>query len=133
MTSRRTFLANTTILVLTTLAMAMTAVPARAADRMAELQAKFQQRFAEVRKYKDAGQLGETAVGMLDAVKPGGDAAVAKVIADENADRTELYALIAKKENTTADVVARTNARRNFQRAKAGDWLKADDGQWRQK
>jgi uncharacterized protein YdbL (DUF1318 family) len=134
MTSRRTFWVKATMLTAALLALAATPSAARAADRMDELQERFKQRFAEVRRHKDAGQLGETSAGMVDAVKAGAaDAALAKLIAEENADRAELYALIAQKENTTADVVARTNARRNFQRAKAGDWLKADDGTWRQK
>lgn len=105
---------------------------AQAADRMAELQDRFKQRFADVRRLKDAGKIGETSTGLLAEVK-GADATAAKVVADENADRQELYGLIAKKEGTSPDVVARTNATRNFQRAQKGDWLKADDGKWRQK
>jgi uncharacterized protein YdbL (DUF1318 family) len=128
MTSRRSVL---TKMILIAAALAFAGV-AQAADRTAELQERFKQRFAQVRSLKDAGKIGETSTGLLGEVKAG-DAAAAKVIADENADRQELYGLIAKKEGTTPDVVARTNATRNFQRAKKGDWLKADDGQWRQK
>ena len=132
MTSRRSMLTRT-ILTATALLLALGGATAHAAaDRMDELQDRFKQRFAEVRTLKDAGKVGETSAGLLAEVKSG-DAAAAKVVADENADRHELYALIAKKEGTTPQVVARTNASRNFQRAKKGDWLKADDGQWRQK
>ena len=132
MTSRRSVLTKM-FLALSALALAGAATsPAQAADRMAELQERFKQRFSDVRKYKDAGTVGETSAGLLAEVKAG-DAAAAKVVAEENADRQELYALIGQKEGTSADVVARTNAGRNFQRAKKGDWLKADDGQWRQK
>ena len=128
MTSRRSALTNM-ILVAAALAFAGAA---QAADRMAELQERFKQRFTDIRKYKDAGQIGETSTGLLAEVK-GAGAGAAKVVADDNVDRQELYALIAKKEGTSPDVVARTNATRNFQRAKKGDWLKGDDGQWRQK
>jgi uncharacterized protein len=132
MTSRRSLLTKM-FLCAAALAFAGAAPsPARAADRMAELQDRFKQRFTDVRKHKDAGTIGETSAGLLAEVKAG-DAGAAKVVADENADRLELYALIGKKEGTSADVVARTNAGRNFQRAKKGDWLKTDDGRWRQK
>lgn len=115
-------------------AMALVAgVPSLAmADRRDELQARFKKRFEQVRQYKDQGKLGETSTGLLEAVKDADDA-LRSLIEAENADRRELYRLIAEKEGTTADVVARTNATRNFRRAKSGDWLKADDGKWRQK
>lgn len=115
-------------------AMALVAgVPSLAmADRRDELQARFKKRFEQVRQYKDQGKVGETSTGLLEAVKDADDA-LKSLIEAENADRRELYRLIAEKEGTTPDVVARTNAIRNFRRAKAGDWLKADDGKWRQK
>jgi uncharacterized protein YdbL (DUF1318 family) len=128
MTSRRSVL---TKMILLAAALAFSGA-AQAADRMAELQDRFKARFADVRKHKDSGAIGETSAGLLAEVKAG-NAAAAKVVAEENVDRQELYGLIAKKEGTSVDVVARTNASRNFQKAKKGDWLKADDGQWRQK
>jgi uncharacterized protein YdbL (DUF1318 family) len=56
-----------------------------------------------------------------------------KLVDEENADRKELYDLIAKKEGTTAQLVAERNAKRNFEKAKHGDWLKGADGKWTKK
>src|SRR6478609_7910964 len=103
MTSRRSVL---TKMIMLAAALAF-AGAVQAADRMAELQERFKARFSDVRKHKDSGAVGETSAGLLAEVKSG-DAAAAKVVAEENADRQELYALIAKKEGTSVDVVART-------------------------
>ena len=104
--------------------------PAAAADRMDELQDRFKSRFAEIRRLKDDGKIGETAAGFVEAVK-GDD--VGGVLDEENTDRRELYALIAKKERVTDDAVAKQNALRNFRNAKPGDWLKGENGRWVQK
>ena len=103
------------------------------ADRQDELQARFKQRYAQVKQLKRAGQIGETTAGMVEAVKGGLDEAAQKLVSEENADRSELYELIAKKEGTTAAAVAERNALRNFQRAEAGEYLKGKDGQWHKK
>ena len=69
--------------------------------------------------------------GLIDAVKDA-DATARKLIDEENRDRKALYALIAKDEGIDADVVARRAAKRNFDKAKKGEFLK-DNGTWRQK
>jgi uncharacterized protein YdbL (DUF1318 family) len=107
------------------------AAPARA-DRLDELQGRFEGRFGELRRYKDQGKVGETTTGLVEAVAAADDA-LRGLIAAENADRQELYALIAEKEKTTAAKVAERNAARNFQKAKSGDYLKGRDGQWKRK
>ena len=99
------------------------------ADRQDELQARFKQRYAQVKQLKRAGQIGETTAGMVEAVKGGLEEAAQKLVSEENADRSELYDLIAKKEGTTAAAVAERNALRNFQRAETGEYLKGKDGQ----
>jgi uncharacterized protein YdbL (DUF1318 family) len=103
------------------------------ADRMDELQARFKQRFAQLKELKKAGVIGETAPGKVEAVKGKLEDENKKVVAEENADRTELYELIAKKEGATPAAVAERNAIRNFQKAAAGEYLKGKDGQWRKK
>ena len=42
------------------------------------------------------------------------------------------YKLIADKEGVEVDVVAKRAAKRNFERAKAGEWLK-QGGKWKKK
>lgn len=105
---------------------------ARAGDSMEELQARFKARFAQVQQLKTAGTLGETHLGYLDA--PGAvDEASSKLKDEENADRKKLYQLIADNEETTPEKVAERNAVRNFQKARAGEYLKGPDGTWKKK
>ena len=70
--------------------------------------------------------------GLIDAVKDA-DSALRKLIDDENADRKELYEILAKNDNITADKVAERAAKRNFEKAKAGEYLKGEDGKWTKK
>ena len=97
----------------------------------AELQKRFKERYPEIRKLKDAGTIGETDTGEVAFVKDR-DADAAKVVEDENADRHALYELIAKDEGTSVETVAKHAAQRNFDRAKAGDYLK-EGGKWKKK
>lgn len=113
---------------------AITNTGANAATK-AELQTKFEKRYPQILNFKKDGKVGETTTGIIEAVKSDylTDKTLAKLIEDENADRKELYKLIAEEEKTTADQVARAAAIRNFQKAKAGEYLKAADGTWKKK
>jgi uncharacterized protein len=104
------------------------------ADRQDELRERFKSRFGQIRAAKEGGKIGETTAGVLEGV-PGKslDDATRKLADEENADRQELYKIIADKEKTTADKVAQRNAARNFEKAKAGEYLKGADGKWSQK
>jgi len=99
--------------------------------RIKELQEKFKQRYEQVHDLKKQGVVGETYEGYLDFVKDKGSAG--QVVDDENADRKELYKLIAEKEGTTPEKVAERNAKRNFSKAATGDFLKGADGKWQKK
>lgn len=113
---------------------AITTTGAHAATK-AELQTKFEKRYPQILDFKKDGKVGETTTGIIEAVKSDylSDKTLAKLIEDENADRKELYKLIAAEEKTTTDQVARAAAIRNFQKAKAGEYLKAADGTWKKK
>jgi uncharacterized protein len=103
--------------------------------RKAELQARFRERDAALGAAKREGKIGETTEGLVDFVKSEfrDDAKLRRVVDDENKDRRELYEIIAKETGGTPDVVAEQNARRNYQRARAGEYLKTATGEWRQK
>lgn len=104
---------------------------AQAADKK-ELQQRFESRFPQLQSAKSAGQIGETSEGLVEAVKGGLDGNLQKLVSEENSDRRALYALIAKETDATPEVVAQRAAARNFDRARAGEWLKRG-GKWEQK
>lgn len=98
-----------------------------------ELKAKFKQRYPQLQALRQQGKVGETAAGYVEAVKPEFVAATSGLVDPENADRRELYGVLAKQTGTTPDAVATRNAARNFDKARSGEWLKNADGSWRQK
>ena len=106
--------------------------PTTRADQKDELKARFAERAAAIRKYKDAGKIGEDTAGLIEGVSAV-DPAVQKLIDAENADRQALYALIAKDQGTDAATVANRAARRNYEKAKTGDYLKTAAGEWKRK
>lgn len=117
---------------LTIVLAALILLPALAqADAMSDLQARFKARYPQLAALKQAGTAGETAGGYVEFVpgqKP--DQAAQQLVAAENSDRTALYKLIAAKEGTSADAVAQTNGKRNYEKAKPGEMFKQADGKW---
>ena len=107
--------------------------PSARADEMSDLKARFKTRYAKLESLIRNGTVGETHLGTVEAVKGRAlDATAANVVAEENADRGKLYAIIARQQKTTPAVVAARNARREFASAKSGEWLKTKDG-WKKK
>jgi uncharacterized protein YdbL (DUF1318 family) len=100
-----------------------------------QLQAKFEKRYPQLLSYKQQGRVGENMEGYVEAVKKEylDDKTLSKLIDDENADRKQLYGLIAADEKTTPDKVAVAAAKRNYEKAKSGEYLKGNDGQWHKK
>jgi len=107
------------------------AAVAAATPEEAALQKRFKARYPQIQQLKTAGTIGETDGGEVDFVKQK-DEKAAKVVEEENTDRKALYKLIADREGISADVVAQRAAKRNFDHAKPGEWLK-EGGKWRQK
>ena len=104
------------------------------ADRSDELRERFKGRLPQLREAKGSGTVGETASGYVEGVEGKSlDEKQKKVIDEENADRRELYKLIAEKEKTTEAKVAERNAARNFEKAGSGEMLKDKEGKWRKK
>lgn len=105
------------------------------ADELDDLKKSFKDRYPALKKLKSAGKVGETTKGLIEPVKAefANDSEVKKIVTAENADRTKLYQIIAKQQDTTPETVATRNAMRNFERAAKGDWLKRSDGKWVQK
>jgi uncharacterized protein YdbL (DUF1318 family) len=119
----------------TTLSLAAPVVSAaESAGRKEALKTAFATREADLVKAKAAGLLGETTAGLL-AVPAGAaaDPAAAELMAKENADRKELYALLSAETTATPQQVAERNAMRIYQQAPAGTWLQKRDGTWAKK
>ena len=104
------------------------------ASTVYELKNNFKKRYPAVIALKREGKIGETSTGTLEAVRPKfmKDPRVRKIMNAENADRETLYALMAQEQKTTPRVVARRNAKRNFSKARAGEFLK-QNGKWLRK
>src|SRR5688500_20397092 len=97
--------------------LAMLSLPAMtvfAADK-AELQKRFKERFPQLLQLMKAGTIGETDDGMVAAVKSA-DGKAEELMESENADRLELYKIIAEEQKTTPDKVAVRNAQRTYEK-----------------
>ena len=116
------------------LALAILPFAAQAASREDELKERFKERFPRIAELKTAGTIGETFAGYLEVVdKKSADKETQKIVDEENADRKELFKLIADKEGVTSEKVAERAGKRAFDKAKPGEYLKGSDGKWKQK
>ncbi len=105
------------------------------------LKKKFEKRHDEIVKQKDAGKVGETHEGYLEAIKEETlkkDKALKTLIDEENKDRKKLYAIVAKKQSTekqkvTAETVGNAAVKVKFDKAGDKEYFKGKDGTWRTK
>jgi hypothetical protein len=126
--TRRSFIVMS---LLTSLAFIPAVARAATEDQLKE---RFKQRYPKLVETKQPGTIGETYQGYVELVDEKSKDKDANALVDaENADRKELYKIIADKEGTTADVVAERNAKRVFEKAKPGEYLKGSDGKWKKK
>jgi uncharacterized protein YdbL (DUF1318 family) len=117
-------------------ATAVTAAADKEGDTRDEIINRMAKRLPKLRHYKDAGKIGETYNGLVEAVKEKDaqeDKALRQLATAENADRKAFYALTAKKFETTPEIVARSAGIRNFKAARPEHWLKLKSGKWVQK
>lgn len=101
--------------------------------------ASMAQRFQQLEKYFDSGAVGLTSGGLIEVRDQGAvplpeRAAVKRLVAEDNTDRSALYSAIAKANGHPeweADI-RQTFARRWVARARPG-WYYQDGGTWKQK
>lgn len=91
-------------------------------------------RFPQIRPWKAAGCLGENNQGLLEP-RPGQGCTpdVNALITAENADRTYIYDTLMQQNNIPASDANRVRAafaKSRMERARPGDWIQTDDGQW---
>lgn len=95
-------------------------------------------RFAALKPYFDAGNIGETNKGMIEVRDETGlnlqaKAALRNLVKDENADRTKLYAEVAKAlkiEASQIEKIQKIFAAEWAKSAAAGWWIQQEDGNW---
>ena len=106
-----------------------------------ELKERFKQRYSTIQKIKDAGKIGEVYTGFIEAlansflddkVDPDNPESqtIGDLIAAENADRNQLYHILARETGTEAESVGRRNAVREFEKAKPDHYLKPAKSGW---
>jgi len=103
----------------------------QAAEDLAAVRARMEQRLPTIDELKAQGAIGENNRGLLEVRGGGGNAS--SVASAENRDREIVYAEIAKKNNTSADQVGRARARRIAANSAPGVWLQRDNGEWYKK
>jgi uncharacterized protein YdbL (DUF1318 family) len=102
------------------------------------LKESMKKRFAELKPYYDGGNIGETNNGLVEIRDEAGlnlqsKAALRKLVKDENGDRKELYAEVAKALNIEASQIVRVQkifAESWIENAAPGWWIQQDDGKW---
>lgn len=81
---------------------------------------------------KARGEVGEQADGFLGVVR-GGDAALARAVAEINAGRAEVYREAGTKAGSSADVAGAAAAEHQFTRTPPGQYIKPAGEGWRRK
>lgn len=103
------------------------------ADPKSQLQQRFKERYPDLQKLRSSGKVGETSDGAVEAVNARLEKADQKLVDAENADRDELYKILAKELGTTAEKVAKINGARRIKELRDGEYYKDDKGQWHKK
>ena len=104
-------------------------------DAKEQIRGRMKERYPALVKAKSEGKIGETAPGLVEIIaeKDAKNETLKKLVEAENADRKQLYEMIAKDTKTSPEVVGKQNALRIFEKAEGDENFKGEDGKWRQK
>jgi len=105
------------------------------------LKESLKNRFALLKPYFEAGNIGETNTGLLEVRDESGlnlqaKAALRNLVKDENGDRAKLYAAVAqalKIEASQIEKIQKIFAAEWAKSAAAGWWIQQEDGTWAKK
>ena len=107
---------------------------------IARITASMAQRYPDLEKFFASGAIGLTNNGNIDvrdlnSVALPDRATAKRLVAEDNADRAQLYSEVAKANNHPEweSDIRKSFARRWVAKAKAGTYYQADDGSWKQK
>jgi hypothetical protein len=96
-----------------------------------KIKARMKERLPVIKSLKAEGVIGENNKGYLEFI--GGNKAKENVVNAENSDREKVYSAIAKQQGTTVDLVGKRRATQIVKKAKPGQWLQDQSGNWYQK
>ncbi len=125
---------NTPFLRLLALTVALflgTAATVAHAQDLGAIRARMEKRLPQVDALKSQGALGENNRGLLEVRAAAENADT--IAAAENADRSTVYAALAKQTGSSAELVGKTRARQIAANSAAGVWLQRDSGEWYKK
>jgi uncharacterized protein YdbL (DUF1318 family) len=114
-----------------------TAAMTQSRDSRKVIEARLEQRYPQILAAKRQDKIGETWKGLIEVIDPAKstESQLKAIVEQENADREELYEIIAAE--TTEDGVKVSAARvgersgqRNFRRAKSTEYFKTREGVW---
>ena len=108
-------------------------LPALQANNAETIKQNMIKRLPRIQELKKDGLIGENQQGYLEAVQSNLPAADKELIEAENADRKSVYEAIARQQGTTAELVGKLRAKKIFEQAKSGEFLKQEDGTWKKK
>jgi uncharacterized protein YdbL (DUF1318 family) len=102
------------------------------AEDLGAIKARMSQRQNTVDALKDRKVVGEDNRGLL-APRGSLSADEQKLVSDENADRSAVYAAIAAQTGVSAEDVGRARAQKIAAASKPGLWIQSADGTWTEK
>lgn len=96
-----------------------------------EIIARMKARLPVIEQLKNAGVVGENNLGYLEVRDNSAD--TKNAVDTENSDRKQVYAAIAAKNGTSAELVGKRRAIKLAKEAGKGQWLQNEQGGWYQK
>jgi uncharacterized protein len=87
-------------------------------------------RYPQLEAAKQRGEIGEAWTGLTGVVDPAASAETRAMVEQENQDRRNLFAIIARETNSTVDEVARQNRIRMYRLAGAADFVQDAQRRW---
>ncbi len=98
------------------------------ASQAASIKDRMAARIPAITGLKDKGIIGENNKGLLEFRT--GDKGSAKLVAEENNDRSKVYAAIAKKQGASPALVGQRRAKMIADKGKKGHWFQKSNGSW---
>lgn len=120
------------IRIITCLAALCFACTAAVAQNGSDVRRRMEQRLGQLDQLKAQGVVGENNQGFVE-IREGGNAQAQSLVSAENADREQVYAMIAKQTGASADSVGRARAKQIAANSRSGVWIQDESGRWHRK